>query len=35
MYIDVWNCDNDELVNKYEHVWKYMLVVIDHEYDIN
>ena len=34
VYNDVWSCDNDGFVNGYEHVWKYMLVAINHEHDI-
>jgi len=32
-YNDVWNYDDDGHVNGYEHVGKYMTIVIDHEYD--
>lgn len=32
VYNDVWNYDNDYgFFNGYEHVWKYMKIVIDHE----
>jgi len=34
VYNDVWNCDDDGLVNGYDHVWKYMMIVIDHKHDI-
>lgn len=34
VYNVVWNCDNDGLVYGYEHLWKYLLVIIDHEHDI-
>lgn len=34
VYNDVWNCDDDGLVNENEHVWNYMMVIIDHEHDI-
>jgi len=38
VYNFVWNCDDDDdddwLVNGYDHVWKYMMIVIDHEHDI-
>jgi len=26
VYNDVWNYDDDGLINGYEHVWKYMMV---------
>jgi len=35
---DVWNYydddDDDWLANWYEHVWKYMMIIIDHEHYI-
>jgi len=35
VYNVVWNCDGDDgFVNDYEHVWKYMMIVIDHKHDV-